>query len=271
MTACSITFIGTATTLLRLGEFTVLTDPNFLHRGQWAYLGKGLASRRLTEPALRIRELPRLDAVVLSHLHGDHFDRTARRGLDHSTPVVTTPQAARRLHAFGFVDAVGLRTWQQQQLRSGQASLVMTSLPARHAFGLMGRLLPPVMGTLLEYRSHPAARPLRVYLTGDTLLHDELREIGVQFPDIDLAVVHLGGTRVLGALVSMDGNQGRDLLSMLAPRHAVPVHYDDYGVFKTPLAQFRDVVADSALATSVHYLQRGETHHITPTTSPQAH
>ena len=47
-----LTFIGTATTLLRLGPFTVLTDPNFLHRGQWAYLGKGLVSRRVTEPAL---------------------------------------------------------------------------------------------------------------------------------------------------------------------------------------------------------------------------
>ncbi|MBB5897119.1 MBL fold metallo-hydrolase [Kutzneria kofuensis] len=263
MAAGSITFIGTATTLLRLDEFTVLTDPNFLRRGQWAYLGKGLASRRRTEPALQVHELPPLDAVVLSHLHGDHFDRTARRGLDRATPVVTTPKAARRLHSSGFGEAVGLRTWQQQELRSGPASLVMTSLPGRHSFGLVGRLMPPVMGTLLEYRSHAGARPLRIYLTGDTLMHDELGEIGRRFPEIDLAVVHLGGTRVLGALVSMDGLQGRDLLAMLEPRHAVPVHYDDYGVFKTPLSQFRDVMAASDLSTSVHYLERGQTHQIT--------
>lgn len=37
----TLTFIGTATTLLRVGSFTVLTDPNFLHKGQRAYLGKG--------------------------------------------------------------------------------------------------------------------------------------------------------------------------------------------------------------------------------------
>jgi hypothetical protein len=37
-----VTFIGTATTLLRLGPFTLLTDPNFLHRGQHAKLGYGL-------------------------------------------------------------------------------------------------------------------------------------------------------------------------------------------------------------------------------------
>jgi hypothetical protein len=35
----SLYFIGTATTLLRLGHFVLLTDPNFLHRGQWVHLG----------------------------------------------------------------------------------------------------------------------------------------------------------------------------------------------------------------------------------------
>src|SRR5947208_1202608 len=77
----SLTFIGNATTLLRLGPFTVLTDPNFLHRGELAYLGYGLVSRRRTEPALGIEELPPLDAVVLSHMHGDHWDRRARAGI----------------------------------------------------------------------------------------------------------------------------------------------------------------------------------------------
>ncbi|MEP7737778.1 hypothetical protein ABKW28_09025 [Nocardioides sp. 31GB23] len=67
----TLRFVGTATTLLDLGPFTVLTDPNFLHQGQRAYLGKGLFSRRLTEPALQPEDLPRLDGVLLSHLHGD--------------------------------------------------------------------------------------------------------------------------------------------------------------------------------------------------------
>ena len=37
--ACSLTFVGTATMLLTFGSLTLLTDPNFLHRGQRAYLG----------------------------------------------------------------------------------------------------------------------------------------------------------------------------------------------------------------------------------------
>lgn len=92
----TVTFVGNATTLISAGGLTLLTDPNFLHRGQRAYLGHGLVSKRLEEPALRLRELPPVDAIVLSHMHGDHWDRVAQRGLDHGLPVVTTPHAATR-------------------------------------------------------------------------------------------------------------------------------------------------------------------------------
>lgn len=48
----TLTFGGNATTLLRLWPFTLLTDPKFLHRGQRAYLGKGLFTTRLTESVI---------------------------------------------------------------------------------------------------------------------------------------------------------------------------------------------------------------------------
>jgi L-ascorbate metabolism protein UlaG (beta-lactamase superfamily) len=67
--APSLEFIGSATTVLRLGPFTLLTDPNFLHQGDPAYLGKGLFSQRRTEPSRQPADLPPVDAVVLSHLH----------------------------------------------------------------------------------------------------------------------------------------------------------------------------------------------------------
>ncbi len=107
----SLTFVGTATTILRLGGITVLTDPNYLHRGQRVHLGYGLFSRRLLDPAMDSEDLPHLDAVVLSHLHGDHFDRIARDRLDRSVPVVTTPHAARGLGRYGFRPEA-LSTWE---------------------------------------------------------------------------------------------------------------------------------------------------------------
>jgi L-ascorbate metabolism protein UlaG (beta-lactamase superfamily) len=95
-------FVGTATTVIRYGDITVLTDPNFLHRGQRAYLGYGLWSRRRTEPALQPADLPPIDLVMLSHLHADHWDRVATRELDKQLPVFTTKAAARRLHQRRF-------------------------------------------------------------------------------------------------------------------------------------------------------------------------
>src|SRR3954447_23803742 len=171
----SLTFIGTATTILRLGPFTLLTDPNFLHRGQYAWLGKGLVSRRRTDPALGVDDLPPLDAVVLSHLHGDHFDRVARRGLDRRVPVITPPHAGRRLAARGF-RTIGLPTWDQHELVREDYRLTVQALPGVHAHGLLGALLPPVMGAMLTLRQGPD-RVLTLYLTGDTLLGEHLDAI----------------------------------------------------------------------------------------------
>jgi L-ascorbate metabolism protein UlaG (beta-lactamase superfamily) len=253
----SLTFIGTATTILRLGAFTVLTDPNFLHKGQRAYLGKGLWSRRLTEPAMQPAELPELDAVLLSHLHGDHFDRIARRELARSQPVVTTKAAARRLDDWGF-QTRGLDTWQTETLTKADESLTIEALPAVHARGAMGALLPPVMGSLLEHRVAGSVRR-RVYVSGDTLTGDHVSEIARRHPEIDVAVVHLGGTRVLFHTVTMDARQGLDFLRRVRPARAVPVHYDDYGVFRSPLSAFEDACRSEGLGDFVRTVGRGET------------
>jgi L-ascorbate metabolism protein UlaG (beta-lactamase superfamily) len=253
----TITFIGTATTIVRVGSFTVLTDPNFLHRGQRAYLGKGLWSRRLTEPAMQPADLPALNAVVLSHLHGDHFDRIARRELDRSIPVVTTEHAAARLQRYGF-SSQGLQTWNTFELALGDESLTVESLPAVHAYGQIGKVLPPVMGSLLVHRVAGTVRR-RIYLSGDTLTGDHLEQIRDRHSDIDTAVVHLGGTRILFWTVTMDANQGVDFLQRIRPRLAVPVHYDDYRVFRSPLSEFLSAMKRDLPGQLLEAPARGET------------
>lgn len=254
----SITFVGTATTVLRLGSFTVLTDPNFLHRGQRAYLGKGLWSVRSTEPAIAPAQLPPLSTVVLSHLHGDHFDRVARRELDKSVPILTTEQAAKRLDKWGFA-AHALHTWERHEQRheDGQ-TLTVESLPAIHARGVMGKLLPPVMGSLLEHRVDGEVCR-RVYVSGDTLTGEHLDAIHERHPDIDVAVVHLGGTRVLLHTVTMDARQGVDFLRRIRPDTAVPVHYDDYPVFRSPLSTFLSAAREAGFGDTLRVPARGET------------
>lgn len=256
----SLFFVGTATTLIRCDGFTVLTDPNFLHRGQRAYLGYGLSTPRLTEPALSVDQLPELDAVVLSHLHGDHWDRVARHGLDHDLPVLTTPHASKRLQWQGFPRATGLRTWGSQVLVRGDRQLRVTAVPGRHGPGRFRHALPPVMGSVLEFGPVSAEPVTRVYISGDTLLFDELAEIPRRFPDLDAGVVHLGGTTLPGGLVvTLDGRTGADLVQLVDPAVVVPVHHDDYAVFKSPLSEFTAVMAARGLADRVRSVARGET------------
>ena len=202
----TLTFVGNATVLLRYGDLTVLTDPNFLHRGQHAYLGYGLVSARRHDPAIDVRDLPPLDAIVLSHLHGDHWDRVAQRHLDRDLPVLTTPHAAKRLHRRGFSRAVGLPTWQRHTLTTGGAQVVVTAAPGEHA---------PVV-----------ARRLRL---------------------------------PFGLTVTMDGRQGADLVELLSLPKVVPVHFDDYTVFASPLSDFRDEVTRRGLGDRIVYVDRGET------------
>jgi L-ascorbate metabolism protein UlaG (beta-lactamase superfamily) len=56
----------------------------------------------------------------------------------------------------------------------------------------------------------------------------------------------------------MDGDQGVELLEALRPRLAVPIHFDDYEAFKSPLSEFQNAVARSGLDDRVRYLERGQ-------------
>jgi L-ascorbate metabolism protein UlaG (beta-lactamase superfamily) len=86
-----------------------------------------------------------------------------------------------------------------------------------------------------------------------------LRAIPERLGPIDVMVTHLGGTRVLGFLVTMDAEQGTDLVDMIDPRVVVPVHYDDYGVFRSPLSHMVDAMRARGHADRLRTVQRGDT------------
>jgi L-ascorbate metabolism protein UlaG (beta-lactamase superfamily) len=91
------------------------------------------------------------------------------------------------------------------------------------------------------------------------LVYDDLREIPRRYPGIDLALLHLGGTRALRILLTMGGRQGVQALKIVRPRLAIPIHFNDYTIFKSPLRDFRAAVAAAGLQRQVRYLRHGET------------
>jgi L-ascorbate metabolism protein UlaG (beta-lactamase superfamily) len=114
------------------------------------------------------------------------------------------------------------------------------------------------MGSVLEY-DDGTGRALRVYITGDTLCRTGLREVPERCGPIDVMVTHLGGTRALGILVTMDARQGADLVEMIKPPMTVPIHYDDYTVFRSPLEDFEAMWKERELPGELCAVRRGET------------
>ena len=256
----SVFFVGNATVIIRYAGFTILTDPNFLHAGDHVHLGYGLTATRLTDPAVELEDLPPLDFVLLSHLHGDHFDRLVERRLNKATPIISTRHATSYLQRVGFSKTRALKTWEPIDVDKGEARLRVTAMPGTHGPGPLGAVLPPVMGSMLEFGRVGERSRLRMYISGDTLVHDRLREIPRRFPDVDVALLHLGGTRVLGIFVTMDAEQGLEAMRIMDARTTIPIHYNDYSRFESPLEDFRGAVRNAGLEDRVRYLAQGETH-----------
>ena len=256
----SIFFIGTATVILRYAGYTILTDPNFLHAGDHVHLGYGLTSERLTEPAIDIEDLPPLDLCVLSHYHGDHFDQVVEEKLDKNLPIVTTQHAVENLKEKGFRRGIALETWETVEFTKDDVRLRVTAMPGQHGPSIVDFALPPVMGSVLDFETFSGRRLLRLYISGDTLVHDDLKEIPKRYPEIDLGIFHLGGTRIMGVMLTMDAEQGVEAIKIIRPEKAIPIHYNDYDVFKSPLEDFRRAAAEAGLTEKIVYLNHGETY-----------
>ena len=201
--------------------------------------------------------------MLLSHYHGDHFDEIAEARLRKDLPIITTRHAARQLRQRGFTATLPLGTWEAARVQKGGVEMRVTAMPGRHGPALIARLPPPVMGGMLEFRPAGGGTTLRLYISGDTLVFDALQEIPARYPDIDLALFHLGGTRILGVLLTMDAAQGIAAVRLINPREAIPIHYNDYPVFKSPLEDFQRAVREAGLASRVRYLSHGETYGFT--------
>lgn len=103
----------------------------------------------------------------------------------------------------------------------------------------------------------------RIYISGDTLMVDELKEIPERYAgqNIDLMLIHLGGTTIPSPkmpllMVTMDAKQGLQLVQLINPDLTIPVHYDDYDVFLSPLEDFKKEMDEAGLGDKVIYLDR---------------
>lgn len=121
---------------------------------------------------------------------------------------------------------------------TGMAGKHVPPGPLSIANDLLGAV-PPTNGWMLElgYRTgsddESFQNGYRIYISGDTLFVDELKEIPQRYAgqNIDLMLIHLGGTTIPSPsmpllMVTMDAVQGVKLMQLINPDVTVPIHYE---------------------------------------------
>lgn len=178
----AVCWLGHACFALRIGGKLVLTDP-FLGRTAGPL---GLGPKRFLPAALSAAELPRLDAIVISHNHYDHIDLAALRAYRWraATPVVCPLGVGALLRRQGYAQVIELDWWQDWSLDT----LTVTALPAVHFSGRGPFDRDKTLWASMALAS--AAR--NVWFGGDTGYGAVFREIGQRAGPFDLALIGIG-------------------------------------------------------------------------------
>ena len=247
--AATLTHVDTACALLALGGWRLLTDPVFDPPGRRYHFGFGALSRKTGVPALSAAEVGPVDAVLLSHhQHGDNLDAAGTAFARAARLVVTTRRAARTLPG-----ARGLAPWEATVLEApGRPALRVTATPARHRPAWLPELVSgPVVGFLLE----SAALPGPLYVTGDTVLFDGVREVARRHR-VDVLVIHVGAVRfpwLSGpARYTFDAAEAVEVTRLTGARLVVPIHTGGWTHFTEGPEALRRRFEAAGLAGRLH-------------------
>ncbi len=226
-----VTFIGHSSFLVQLAGKAILIDPVFATRL--------ILLRRQRRPGVRVHDLPRIDAVLLTHAHMDHLNLPSLRAVTRAmrarrlpVPVAIVPQGVEDLvRGLGFASVQSLRWWESSQLDA--SGIRVTATPAQHwGARLFNDTHRGFGGYVLQA---PGAHTL--YHSGDTAYFDGFREIGrrlqpqvallpigAYFPD-SYRAVHTSPEEALRAFLDL----GADTM--------IPMHYNTFRLGREPMTE----------------------------------
>jgi Predicted Zn-dependent hydrolases of the beta-lactamase fold len=128
-------WIGHATVLINFFGINIITDPVLFPRIGIRLPGFTIGPKRLTAPALQFHDLPRIDLIVLSHAHFDHFDLRTLHRFDELTRVITAPNTADLLRWTRLRDITELRWGETKVLNIAsqmKGDIAISAFQVRH-------------------------------------------------------------------------------------------------------------------------------------------
>jgi N-acyl-phosphatidylethanolamine-hydrolysing phospholipase D len=214
----AVLWVGHATCLVQLDDRFILTDPVFTST-------VGQVSRRLVEPGIEPSALPKIDAVLISHMHPDHLSLGSLEMLEPKIRHLALPRGGLTyLTDFSF-DAFELGTWEAWE-RDG---LRITAVPVKHVgfrYGIDDAWMPDAFtGYVVEYHG------LRVYFGGDTA-YDERAfiETAHRFPSADVALLPISPAepREFMRRTHVGPEEAVQVFLDLGAKTVVPIHRDTF-------------------------------------------
>ncbi|WP_237690838.1 MBL fold metallo-hydrolase [Paenibacillus caui] len=185
-TGSSVTWLGHSAVLLKLEEATLLLDPMF---GKYSSAIQGIGHKRYSPVPLIIEELPKIDAVLISHDHCDHLDYTSIRKLKDRVETFYVPLGVgTRLIRFG-VEKEQIREfdwWEDTDLKG----LKLVCTPARHFSGRDP--LNRDKDSTLWCSWVITSQSTRVYFSGDSGYGPHFKKIGETYGPFDVTLMDCG-------------------------------------------------------------------------------
>jgi L-ascorbate metabolism protein UlaG (beta-lactamase superfamily) len=264
-----VTFIGHSSFLLQMGGRGLLIDPVFATRL--------ILLRRQRRAGVRIADLPRIDAVLLTHAHMDHLNRPSlrrvtremrRRG--HPAPIAIVPRGVEDLVSdLGFGRVESLECWESAEL-DGPEPLRITLTPAKHwGARMFNDTHRGFGGYVLETPGAP-----RIYHSGDTAYFHGFREIGRRLrPEVALLPI---GAYFPDSYRSVHTSPEEALQAFLDLEAAAmaPMHYNTFRLGREPmdepLPRLMRAADAAGVGDLVHPLAEGESWFVPATVEEEA-
>ncbi len=164
----------------------------------------------------RLRKLPKLDAMLVSHGHFDHIGDTVALAKEHACPVVSNYETACWLKGKGVTTTLEMNKGGTVEVAGVKATMVH----ADHSCGITD-------GDAIVYGGEAAGfvvtleNGYRFYFAGDTNLFGDMRLLGEVYKP-DLALLPIGGLYTMGPL------EASHAVRLLGVKKVIPMHFGTF-------------------------------------------